>query len=82
MKQIRIKLKCFSHIKAALGVSMQDLALARHAKAVDVEDYVRNRLGGLSDIPLRIAVNQKIVDREHPLADGDEVALLPPVQGG
>jgi molybdopterin synthase catalytic subunit len=30
----------------------------------------------------RIAVNQEMVEGEEPLADGDEVALIPPVAGG
>lgn len=29
-----------------------------------------------------IAVNAEYVDKHHPLADGDEVALIPPVSGG
>jgi molybdopterin synthase catalytic subunit len=29
-----------------------------------------------------IAVNQEILDRSHPLRDGDEIAFLPPVSGG
>jgi molybdopterin synthase catalytic subunit len=31
---------------------------------------------------LRVAVNQDVVGFEHALADGDEVAFLPPVSGG
>jgi molybdopterin converting factor small subunit len=31
---------------------------------------------------LRFAVNGKLVDAEHRLADGDEIAVLPPVSGG
>lgn len=38
---------------------------------------IANRLGVVA-----VAVNQSIVPRSHPLADGDEVALLPPVSGG
>ena len=47
-----------------------------------------NRLGdvypGLSGIDLRLlyAVNSEYVDRGHRLADGDEVAFIPPVSGG
>jgi molybdopterin synthase catalytic subunit/molybdopterin converting factor small subunit len=39
---------------------------------------------GLGDEPpgLLYAVNKAYVSREHPLADGDEVALIPPVSGG
>lgn len=29
-----------------------------------------------------VAVNQEIVSAGHPVADGDEVAFLPPVTGG
>jgi molybdopterin synthase catalytic subunit len=39
---------------------------------------------GLGDEPagLLYAVNQEYADRERPLADGDEVAVIPPVSGG
>jgi molybdopterin synthase catalytic subunit len=55
---------------------------------VEVEDVARiddvwARLG-LGDEPagLLYAVNRKYVERGHQLADGDEVALIPPVSGG
>lgn len=31
---------------------------------------------------VRCAVNGELVDDMHPVADGDEVAFLPPVSGG
>ena len=31
---------------------------------------------------VRVAVNQDYVGRDHPIRDGDEVALFPPVTGG
>jgi molybdopterin synthase catalytic subunit len=39
---------------------------------------------GLGDEPpgLLYAVNREYVERDHALADGDEVALIPPVSGG
>ena len=39
---------------------------------------------GLGDEPagLLYAVNKRYVDRDAALADGDEVALIPPVSGG
>jgi molybdopterin synthase catalytic subunit/molybdopterin converting factor small subunit len=39
---------------------------------------------GLGDEPagLLYAVNHEYADRDRPLADGDEVALIPPVSGG
>jgi molybdopterin synthase catalytic subunit len=31
---------------------------------------------------LRFAVNQELCDPAHPVADGDEIAIIPPVSGG
>ena len=33
-------------------------------------------------LPVGFAVNQAYVGAEHPLADGDEVAFIPPLGGG
>ncbi|MBT6113793.1 MAG: molybdopterin synthase sulfur carrier subunit, partial [Candidatus Marinimicrobia bacterium] len=38
--------------------------------------------GQLDDISLRIAVNQKYTPIDIKLNNGDEVAFIPPVQGG
>jgi molybdopterin synthase catalytic subunit len=31
---------------------------------------------------VKVAVNQRVVENDHGLAEGDEVAYLPPVSGG
>lgn len=36
----------------------------------------------LEDEKVLTAVNQSLVDRQHPLRAGDEVAFFPPVTGG
>ncbi len=46
-----------------------------------VDRHADRDLGAIVD-RLQIAVNRSVVTREHPLCDGDEVALLPPVAGG
>jgi molybdopterin converting factor small subunit len=38
--------------------------------------------GALDDVTLRTAVNKDYVSQPVPLEDGDEVAFIPPVQGG
>ena len=37
---------------------------------------------GVSTSGLRAAVNDEFVSWDHPLTDGDQVALLPPMSGG
>ncbi|MCM2249395.1 MAG: MoaD/ThiS family protein [Geothrix sp.] len=72
-----ITVKCFARYRALLGFSELDLPAAA-------------TLGGLladprfADLPkdALLAVNQSFADRATPLADGDEVALMPPVSGG
>ena len=37
---------------------------------------------GLSSADFRVAVNDEFVSWDHLLADGDRIALLPPMSGG
>jgi molybdopterin converting factor small subunit len=80
---MKITLKCFSHVKYALDRDEMTLDLAAGSTAADLESRVRELAPeALADVPLRVAVNRKFVAADHPLADGDEAALIPPVQGG
>jgi molybdopterin synthase catalytic subunit len=47
-------------------------------------DHYRHRATGNGSLwsSLAVAVNREYVTAAHPLSDGDEVALLPPVSGG
>jgi molybdopterin converting factor subunit 1 len=60
-------------LDAAAGTTVGEL-LVRLARTHDIF-----ALGAGS---LRVAVNREYVDDEHPLNDGDEVAVIPPVAGG
>ena len=49
----------------------------------ELETIVRQTTEGkLKDIDLRIAINQEYVKDDTELKDGDEIVLIPPVQGG
>ena len=50
---------------------------------LDLEKLIRKEADGkLDGVSLRVAVNQKYVPTETVLKDSDEVAFIPPVQGG
>jgi len=80
---VKIDLRCFSHVKYALGRDAVAVELDAGATAGDLAARVREMADGrLAGLPLRVAVNRRFVPDDHVLADGDEAALIPPVQGG
>jgi len=79
-----IRVVAFARVRELLGFSEREFALA------DVPTVAALRARLQSDVPAllplrdstRIARNGHIVDDGATLAEGDEVALLPPVGGG
>jgi MoaE-MoaD fusion protein len=74
-----VKVRLFAGLRERSGAAERDLELPDGARVADVWGEL-----GLGDEPagLLYAVNRRYVDREHGLAHGDEVALIPPVSGG
>lgn len=83
-KLVKVDVRYFAMIREIVGTPAQRRQLAAGATAGDLFDaLVREypRLERLRPITM-LMVNQAYVEREHVLADGDEVALIPPVSGG
>ena len=80
---MQIRLRLFASYAEAFGRTEIALDLPNGSTAGDVLRTMRERPGAdkLPPRPL-IAVNLRYVKDEAPLADGDEVALIPPVAGG
>jgi molybdopterin converting factor small subunit len=72
-----VTVKCFARYRALLGFS--DLEMPAAPSLGDL--LADPRLANLPKDAL-LAVNQSFADRATPLAEGDEVALMPPVSGG
>ena len=73
----------FSQVKYALGTDEIAFELEDGITCSELETIVRQTTEGkLKDIDLRIAINQEYVKDDTELKDGDEVVLIPPVQGG
>jgi sulfur-carrier protein len=83
-----VKLLYFAWLRARIGQAEEDLALPPEVRDVaGLLDWLRARgpryAETLRDLSVvRVAVNQEYVGRNHPVRDGDEVALFPPVTGG
>ena len=80
---INVKIKCFSQVKYALGKNELNLDLKTGTTSAGLDKLIREKADGkLDGVSLRVAVNQKYVTTETELKDSDEVAFIPPVQGG
>jgi MoaE-MoaD fusion protein len=76
---VRVVVKLFAGLRERAGTGEQRVELPEGATAGDVWSAL-----GLGEEPpgLLYAVNKEYAERDRPLAEGDEVALIPPVSGG
>ena len=80
-----VRVLAFARVRELLGGGSHELQIEDGATVADVWDALANRYTALAPLAdsTRIARNGKVVsDAAEPLADGDELALLPPVGGG
>jgi molybdopterin converting factor small subunit len=82
-ERIKITLCCFSVVRQHFGKSRVELDLPPGSTTADLEAEVRERLGPTwGALVFRMAVNREFIDKTRPLRSGDEIALIPPMQGG
>lgn len=81
---MRVRLLFFAQYRDAAGTEALDLELPEGADVAALVSTVRAREGGFDSLPSdpAVAVNQEYAALDRALADGDEVAFLPPVAGG
>jgi molybdopterin synthase catalytic subunit/molybdopterin converting factor small subunit len=79
MVSLKVQVKLFAGLRERAGVAEQELELPPGAHAGDV--WAALELGE-EPAGLLYAVNKEYAGAAHELADGDEVALIPPVSGG
>jgi molybdopterin converting factor small subunit len=79
----RVQILLFASYAERLGLERLEAALPPGATVADALDYLRALPGG-ADLPPRplCARNLAHVSTDAPLADGDELAVLPPLAGG
>jgi molybdopterin synthase catalytic subunit len=81
---VKIRVRLFASFAQAAGFREREIELPDDATAGDALAELRR--GPLRILPERarplLAVNRTHVEPSHSLADGDEVAIFPPVSGG
>lgn len=81
---MHVTLRLFSLAKDLAGFEERRISVHQSARAEDVLRYLveLNPKFEQWKSSLRLAVNLEYVRNDHPLQDGDEVAVIPPVSGG
>jgi molybdopterin converting factor small subunit len=81
---MKITVLYFAQLKEAFGSDRDLLDVPAGATVDDVVASLRDRTewSAVSSLPLRYAVNERIVDAGTKLGDGDRLALLTPISGG
>jgi molybdopterin synthase sulfur carrier subunit len=83
-----VKLLYFAWLRARIGCAEEEIDLPPGVKDVaGLLDWLRSRGSGYAEAVrdlsvVRVAVNQNYVGLEHPVREGDEIAIFPPVTGG
>jgi len=79
-----IQVLYFAVLRERFGRDSKQVELREPATVADLLAWVRERQPAFPPLERRVqvAVNRQVVPASHGLADGDEVALMPPVSGG
>jgi len=83
-----LRIQYFASIRETLGRSDEELELpARVGSVQDLIDHLLSANPSFQRVfsaqnKVLAAVNQTVVDLDHPLSENDEVAFFPPMTGG
>ena len=83
-ESITITILLFGACRETAGVSELRCELVTPATAANAWEELKRRFTELErfERAALVAVNEEHADRNHPLRDGDTVAIFPPVSGG
>lgn len=81
---IKVRAEFYSRLKEIVDASVLVLSLPEKATVKDLFEQLQKRYPPLRDFEKSVlfGIGVEFVDRNHPLSDGDTVAIMPPVQGG
>ncbi len=81
---MKIRVKLFAALREAVGCQEMEVELEPGTTAGELLDSLvteHSKLARYLNV-IQVAINQEFAERGTPIADDDEVALLPPVSGG
>ena len=79
---IHVTLRCFAAVRDVLGTDSIEVSLPPGATAAALREKLGESHPALLRVPVAFAVNRDYAREDTELADGDEVAFIPPISGG
>lgn len=80
--RVRITVRCFAAVREILGQEVLELELDEGTTVERLRSLLAEAAPELLRVPVAFAVNQGYAEAGRRLADGDEVAFIPPISGG
>jgi molybdopterin synthase catalytic subunit len=84
VEQVQVTLRFFAIMRERIGESERAVSFPSGSRVADVVRYVEEEFEAIAPLfrASMLMRNHEYVDREELLADGDEIAFIPPVSGG
>ena len=82
--RIKIRVKFYAQLRELIGVHELDLELSQGATVRELLEKVYAQKPALRahDKSILVGAGMEFVDRDYKLNRGQEIAIMPPVQGG
>jgi MoaD family protein len=79
-----MKVKLFAQLRDLVGCDTLDVDLANGAAVSDLLEEIYKRFPAVRphDKSILVAAGLEFVDRNYKIKPGDEISVMPPVQGG
>ncbi len=81
---MNVRVQFYAQLRDLIGIRELDVDLSKGATVRDLLDQIYAKQPALRshDKSILIGAGVEFVDRNHKLKPGDEISIMPPVQGG
>jgi len=81
---VKVHVQFFSRLRDLVGASEMDLEVPDKTTAADLLEILYARTAALRDWDksILVAAGVEFVERDYILKPGDDISIMPPVQGG
>ena len=81
---MRVEMQFYSHLRDLAGATRMDLDLPESASVSDLLKKLYSKIPALQsqDKNILVGTGVEFVDRNYKLKPGEQISIMPPVQGG